>query len=101
MKKMTVTTGFGYYTDANGTMTDKYELAPGVYSLRDDLSYTEVSNKTILDAITFPEEVLSDEQKAEIVIFQKSREILRQQAIDALAADGILSAQQAQSLKEG
>jgi len=56
---MNVTTGFGYLTDSNGHITNKYVLPIGEHPLSQGYVQTEVADQTVLDLIviyTTPEQ---------------------------------------------
>jgi len=60
---MTVTTGFGYLTDSNGHITDKYILPIGEHPLSEGYTQTEVADQSALDAVEIYVEPISPEQK--------------------------------------
>lgn len=51
-KNIEVKTGYGYFKDKSGQITDKVRLSPGIYPLNNNgLDYVEVANKQALEAI--------------------------------------------------
>jgi len=48
---ITVRTGYGYFTDSNGHITDKYVLPVGEHQLKDGYVQTEVADQSALDSV--------------------------------------------------
>jgi hypothetical protein len=87
MNSCTVTTGFGYFLDAQGHIVSKAELPKGEHPLREGFTYIEVVDKASLDAI----EIYVD--PAEIEASKNERKIqnkTRAMAIAELKASGDL-----------
>ncbi len=89
MKNITVNTGFGYYTDSQGRITDKAELPPGRHSIKDGFTYTEVADAAALGPIQIYEDPAEIEQRQNE---QKIQGKIRSTAIEALKATGDLPA---------
>ena len=84
-----VKTGFGFFKDAAGNITDKAQLPPGKHPVRDGFTYTEVADQAAFDALEIyvsPAEIEAQANEAKI------QNKIRQMAIEALIASGDLSA---------
>ena len=56
MQTITVVTGFGYLTNADGVVMSKAILPPGEHPIHDGYTYTEVADEAALAAIvTYPD----------------------------------------------
>jgi len=70
---MTVVTGFGYLTDAEGHIVSKYELPVGDHPLSDGYSAVEVESLAALDLIEVwvppptPEEIKREQDRASAI----------------------------------
>ena len=89
MKTIKVNTGFGYFKNAAGKITDKAELPPGDHPQKDGYTYTEVADQAALDAVTVYQDP-ADLQAAEYE--KKIRDQTRSNAVDVLKAAGQLPA---------
>lgn len=49
--EITVVTGYGYYVNGDGHVTDKAELSPGQHQLTDGFTYVEIADKEELNQI--------------------------------------------------
>lgn len=88
MKTMTLrTTGRGYYTQG-GQVKGYFALPLGDHPFRDEFEYVELPEGSTPPAIV--PEFVPDE--TEILIAQKSADLLREQAVDALIFEGKLPA---------
>ncbi len=87
MNTITVTTGFGYFTDDAGHITAKAELPAGVHPMDPRHTYTEVTDAAALAAV----EVWQD--PAEIVDWENEAKIsaeIRRVAVETLIGKGDL-----------
>ena len=87
MKKIRVITGFGYYTNASGDVTDKAQLPIGSHELAGDFTYHEVSSKVELNAV---EVYKNPVEIADIETEKKIQDKMRSMAIAGLMADNKL-----------
>jgi len=86
MKKVNLSTsGKGYYT-RNGQVKGYFDLPLGDHNTAEDVQFIEVPAGTALPPVV--PDFIAD--PAEILIRDKSAEILRSQAIDALITEGKL-----------
>lgn len=69
---MNVTTGFGYLTDSEGHITDKYALPIGEHPLKDGFTQTEVADKEAFDAIEIWKAPVSPEDAFSVESFQEA-----------------------------
>ena len=84
MKTITLTTGKGYYTK-NGEVKGYFDLTPGAHQIADEFEFVESATLPPIVPDTIPPEVIQEN-----LIFQKQQEILREQAVTALKAEGKL-----------
>lgn len=87
MKKITVTTGFGYYKNQGDRVIGKAELPPGDHPLVDGFTYHEVNSQAELDAIAIWQD------PAEIARAANNKKIgdyIRQKAINEMISIGDL-----------
>ena len=82
MANFTVTTGFGYFVDANGNIVAKCELQPGEHPLKEGYEYVEVASQADLDAIEIAAPVLSEEQIREQKIQVEMRKMAEERLIE-------------------
>ena len=74
MQTIDVKTGFGYYTDAQGHITDKAELPAGRHNLIDGYTYVEVDDKAALDAVViYVDPAVTEKAENDRKIAAKSR----------------------------
>ena len=85
---MKVITGFGYLTNSEGNITDKYLLPAGDHPLKDGYTQTEVADQAALDLVELYQEPMTEDQALEILIDKKKRDI----ALDALKTEGAVNA---------
>lgn len=83
-----VKTGFGYFVDSNGHITDKATLPIGKHPL-EGYTYVEVASKNELDAVKLYIKPKTDKLIKEEMIQIK----IREQAIKELQKEGKLNAQ--------
>ncbi len=86
MKEITVKTGFGYFTNREGRITDKYIFRKGKHKIPDDFTQHEVTSQVELDKINVykkpptAEEVREEKIRTEIRIMNREAAIARLQA---------------------
>ncbi len=89
MKTITVTTGFGYFTDESGHITAKAELPAGDHPMDPRHTYTEVTDAEDLAAIEVwqdPDEIINRENEAKVTAE------IRRVAVETLIGKGDLMA---------
>jgi len=84
----TVVSGYGYFTDDKGNIVSLATLPVGEHPIKDGYTYTEVANKTELDAVILFKPIQSADlntiNEREDLIRAKIREL----AIEDLVAEG-------------
>lgn len=89
-EEINVETGFGYFVDSNGNVVCHATLNPGKHPIKDGYGYIEVSDKRKMEEVEIYVKPKTSKELAEENIAQKTREILRKQAIDELKKTGDL-----------
>ena len=89
MSKILVQTGFGYYKDQQGHVTDKAQLPAGQHDLQNGLIYVEVNSRAELDAIAVYQDPAELEAQQNEIKIQAE---MRSTAIAELIATGDLPA---------
>jgi len=77
-----VTTGFGYFKDAQGNITDKAVLRPGTHQIREGYTFHEVADEAALSAV----QVYQKPEDPERVKEKKIQTEMRRLAIESLKA---------------
>ncbi len=88
MAEFAVKTGYGYFKDAGGNIVSKAELPVGDHPIQTGFTYTEVPDKTALDAVVVYRPPLTQQQIDE----QKIQTEIRITAIEALKSKDELPA---------